>query len=122
MILAAKLVMFFKKPMGWFVGAVIVLALLFWGYRILTADARTEARLAKNQAEAASQSGSDAVNTVAGAADRESAGDALTRENEANIRTAPGAAEPVTPEAREAGITALCKRAAYKDDPRCKKD
>lgn len=112
---------FLRKPLGMILAAVVVLAILAWGWSAITADQRTKARLARNQAEAASQSGSDAVNTVGRAADREAAGDALTRESEADIRNAPGAADPVSAEARAAGLTALCKRAAYKDDPRCAK-
>ena len=114
------LLAFFRRPLGIAIAAILVLALAWWGYRALTADARTEARLARNQAEAASQSGSDAVNVVGAAGDREAASDVLTRSNEAAIRNAKGAADPVSAEARSAGISALCRRAAYKDDPRCK--
>jgi hypothetical protein len=88
-----------------------------WG--AIRANPKAEARLARNQAQAAAQSGSDAVNTVGAAAEREAASDALTRDNEADIRRAPGAADPVSAEARGAGLAALCKRAAYRDDPRC---
>jgi len=108
------------KPIVWAALAVAVLLALWLGYRALTADARTEARLARNQAEAALESGRDAVEAVGEASERETASEALTRSNEAAIRAAPGAADPVSAEARGAGIAALCKRAAYKDDPRCK--
>lgn len=110
---------FFKRPLGWAVLAVIVVLLLWAGYRALTRDAHTEARLGKNQAEAAQQSGSDAVNTVGAAAERKSAGEDLTRSNDAAIRAAPGATDAVSAEARAAGFEALCKRQAYKDHPRC---
>ena len=115
MILATLL----RKPIAWAIGAVLILALLWGGYRWLTADERTEARLSKNQAGAAVESGRDAVETVGAAAEREAAGEVLTRENEAAIRGAPGATDPVSAEARGAGLQALCKRQAYKDDPRC---
>lgn len=113
------LLAFFRKPLGWLVAAIIVLGLAWWGYRALTADARTEARLGRNQATAAQQSGADAVNTVGQAGDREAAGDALTRSNETEIRNAPGADAAVSAEAGEAGLQALCRRRAYADDPRC---
>lgn len=109
------------KPIIWAAIAVAVILALWLGYRALTADSRTEARLARNQAEAVSQSGSDAVNTVGAAGDREAASDALTRDNEAAIRNAPGSDAAVSAEARAAGMGALCRRAAYKDDPRCAK-
>ena len=98
---------------------IAVVGALWWVYSALTANPKAEARLSRNQAQAASESGSDAVNTVGAAGDREAASDALTRANEADIRNAPGAADPVSAEARAAGLSALCKRAAYKDDPRC---
>lgn len=104
--------------------AALALVALLWAlwaaYSALTAGPKAEARLGRNQATAASQSGSDAVNTVGKAGDREAASNDLTRTNEAAIRNAPGANDPVSAEARAAGITALCRRAAYKDDPRCK--
>ena len=110
---------FFRKPLGMVVGAIIVLLLLWGGYRLLTANPKAEARLARNQAEAASQSGADAVNTVANAAEREAAGDALTRENEGNIRNAEGANAEVAAPVNDAGLDALCKRAAYRNSLRC---
>jgi hypothetical protein len=100
-------------------GALAVVAALWWLYSAITANPKAEARLSRNQAQAASQSGSAAVNTIGKAGEREAAAADLTRSNEASIRNAPGAADPVSAEARSAGISALCKRAAYKDDPRC---
>lgn len=99
--------------------AIAALFALWWLYSAWTANPKAEARLSRNQAGAASESGSDAVNTVGAAADREAASDAVSRENERTIREAPGAADPVSAEARAAAIAALCKRAAYRDDPRC---
>jgi hypothetical protein len=100
-------------------GALAVIAALFWLYSAITASPKAEARLGRNQATAAQESGSDAVNTVGAAGDREAASNDLTRSNDRDIRNAPGAAAPVSAEARSAGLSALCKRAAYKDDPRC---
>jgi hypothetical protein len=60
------------------------------------------------------------VETVADAADREAASDALTRESEAAIRNAPGATATVSAEVKAAGLAALCRRTSHKDSPRCK--
>lgn len=109
------------KVAGYIVTALAVIGALWWLYSAITANPKAEARLSRNQAQAASESGSDAVNVVGAAGEREAASDALTRSNEADIRNAPGSADPVSAEARAAGITALCKRAAYRNDPRCAK-
>lgn len=103
-----------------YIAGALAAAFALWAlYSAVTANPKAEARLARNQSQAALESGSDAVNTVGKAGDREAAGDAVTRENDVAIRNAPGAADPVSAEARAAGIAALCRRAAYKDDPRC---
>lgn len=81
--------------------------------------ARTKAKLATGQAGAAIESGGDAAQTIGNQAAAEAATDALTRENEHAIRTAPGANAPVDPAARDAGLRALCRRAAYRGDPKC---
>lgn len=99
--------------------AIAALAALWWLYSAITANPRAEARLARNQAEAASQSGADAANTVAAAGAREADSGELTRTNEQEIRNAPGANTPVSAEASAAGMAALCRRAAYRNDPRC---
>lgn len=100
-------------------GTIAVILALAWLYSVITAKPKAEARLGRNQAEAARQSGHDAVNAVGAAADREAAGDVLSRTNEQEIRNAPGADAAVSAEARAAGVAALCRRAAYRDDPRC---
>jgi len=110
---------FFRKPLGLAVGALIVLGLLFWGYRALTADARTEARLARNQAEAALESGRDAVGTVGAQGAAEDEVDRITEENEDDIRNADGADAPVADGAHAAGIRSLCRRAANRSRPEC---
>lgn len=79
-----------------------------------------QTRVERSQAEAASNSAADAIGTVAASGGRETASENLTRENEANIRAANGASDAVNPAARDAGIAALCKRQAYRDDPKCK--
>ncbi len=99
--------------------ALAILAGLWWLYSYVTAAPKAEAKLGRNQAEAALQGGQDAVNTVGAAADREAASDALTRSNEVEIRNAQGADAVVAAPARDAGLRALCRRAAYHSDPKC---
>jgi hypothetical protein len=82
--------------------------------------AKTEIKLSKGQAGAAVASGSDAVQTTGNQAASETAADQVTRENADAIRHAEGADAPVTAAVRDAGLGALCRRAAYKDNPRCK--
>lgn len=113
------MIAFFRKPLGWAVGALLLILAVWWAYSALTRDAKTEARLGRNQAEAASQSGSDAVNVVGKAGEREAASNDLTRTNETEIRNAEGADAVVAAPVRDAGLSALCRRAAYKTDPRC---
>ncbi|WP_242183198.1 hypothetical protein [Sphingomonas sp. CARO-RG-8B-R24-01] len=80
---------------------------------------KTEARLEAGQASAAVASGADAVNTVGNRAQEEEQTDAISRENDATIRNAEGAATVVPAGVSGAGISALCRRAAYAGDPRC---
>lgn len=79
-----------------------------------------QSRVDSAQSGAASNSAADAIGTVAASGERESASEDLTRRNEANIRAANGATDAVNPAVRDAGIQALCRRAAYAKDPRCK--
>ncbi|MFA7597012.1 MAG: hypothetical protein WCY92_11720 [Novosphingobium sp.] len=82
-------------------------------------SARTEAKLARNQTEAAMASGSDAVATIGAQGTAEDAVDALTRENDHAIRNAQGAAAPVSDAVDAAGRFSLCKRAAYRGSAEC---
>jgi hypothetical protein len=99
-------------------GLAIAVALAI-AYFTVTGRWRAEADLAKRQAESATASGKDAVNTVGEAAARESTGADLDRSNEKEIRNADGASEVVRPGVRDAGLDSLCRRAAYKRDARC---
>ena len=78
------------------------------------------ARLGEESARAASRNGEDAVATVGTAARREQQSDALTRDNEQEIRDAQGADEPIDPAVRDAGLGGLCRRPAYRDSERCR--
>jgi hypothetical protein len=75
----------------------------------------------RSQAEAAANSAADAIGTVAASGEAERASEDLTRINEQQIRAAEGSNAAVNPAARDAGIAALCRRQAYRDDPRCKR-
>ncbi len=108
-----------KNPLYALVAALALLVGLWWAWSALTDDPGAEARLAKNQAEAARESGSDAVETVGAAGKREADSVDLTRTNSEEIRNAQGADAAVDPAARDAGLTALCRRASYKNNPRC---
>jgi hypothetical protein len=107
------------KLAGYILAAVAVIGALWWLYSAITAAPKAEARLGRNQAEAAQESGSDAVNAVGAAAERESSSADLTRTNEQEIRNAEGADAAVAAPARDAGLASLCKRRAYSRDPRC---
>lgn len=79
-----------------------------------------QGRVERSQADAASNSSADAIGAVAASGEASAASEAITRDNERRIREAQGSDAPVNPAARDAGITALCRRQAYANDPRCK--
>lgn len=104
------------------VGILILVALAFYipsciqKQRSQKAQAKADAA----QSEAATNSAADAINTVSEAGKRETASEALSRENDRMIRDAEGAAERVKPGVDYAGRAALCRREAYRNDPKCK--
>lgn len=81
---------------------------------------RAQSRVEASQAEAASNSAADAINAVSEAGKRETESEELTRDNERDIRAADGAGERVKSGVDYAGRSALCRREAYRNDPRCK--
>ena len=103
------------------IGAVVAGLLIWWLIATLMGGKRAEvqAKLNANVAGAAVESGKDAVNTVGQAAGRAEQGDQLTRENSDAIHAAPGSDAKVDPAARDTGLASLCKRAAYRLDPKC---
>jgi flagellar biosynthesis/type III secretory pathway M-ring protein FliF/YscJ len=76
-------------------------------------------RLEQGQNEALANSAADAINTQGAASVREQNSEELTRSNEKEIRNADGANNAVNPAVRDAGLRSLCRRAAYRDSPRC---
>jgi hypothetical protein len=78
-----------------------------------------QSRVERSQAQAASNSAQDAIGTVAASGEASRVSEDLTRSNEQQIRAAPGANDKVNPASRDAGLSALCRRQAYANDPRC---
>jgi len=110
------------RAIGLIVGVIVLL--LAVGLFVRSCDKRrsqaAQTRVERSQAEAASNSAADAVNTVARSGEAERASEDLTRKNERDIRNAKGANTAVDPAARDAGLRALCLRRAYRADPRCR--
>jgi hypothetical protein len=79
-----------------------------------------QSRVERSQAEAASNSAADAIGTVARSGETERASEDLTRSNDKEIRNAQGADERVGAGVNAAGLRSLCRRAAYRDDPKCR--
>ena len=99
--------------------ALILLALFGWHEWRVMRTAKVETRLATGQAGAALASGRDAANTIGKRAEADAGTDTVTRENDHAIRTAPGADAPVDPALRDAALRGLCRRTAYRHDPKC---
>jgi len=113
---------FARRFAPWIAIAMIALLIALVGpaaCRKLSGEA-ARARLGEASAAAASRNGEDAVTTVGAAARREQQSDALTRNNEKEIRNAHGADAPIDPAVRDAGLGGLCRRPAYRDDQRCR--
>lgn len=103
------------------VGAILLIAIA--GFGLYQCDQRrneaAQGKVSGAQAGAAENSAADAINTVSEAGQREAASEGLTRSNERDIRGAEGASERVKPGVDAAGRAALCRREAYRNDPRC---
>lgn len=101
-----------------------VLLILAIGLFVHSCDQRrnkaAQSRVERSQAEAASNSAADAINAVTGVGSNQAASEELGRANERDIRAAEGAGEHVGAGVNVAGRKALCKRQAYRNDPKCK--
>ena len=97
----------------------LLLALFGWHEWQAAHTAKVETRLATGQAAAALASGQDAGNAIGNRMDADAETDTITRENDHAIRNAHGADAPVDPAVRDAGLAGLCRRAAYRRDPKC---
>lgn len=111
-----------SRTIGLIVGAVLLVALI--GFGLSQCQKRrseaAQARVERSQAEAASESAKDAIGTVTQRGAEERASEELTRSNEKEIRNAEGASERVGSGVDLAGRRSLCRRAAYRDDPKCR--
>ena len=113
---------FARRFAPWIMIAMIALLIALAGpaaCRKLAGEA-ARARLGEASAKAASRNGKDAVATVVTAARREQPSGELTQSNEKEIRNAQGADARLDPAVRNAGLGSLCRRAAYRDDERCR--
>jgi hypothetical protein len=79
-----------------------------------------QSRVDRSQGEAQRNSSADAINTVTNVGNNAAASEEMTRQNEKEIRNAPGANDPVNPGARDAGLRSLCRRPAYRGNPKCR--
>lgn len=84
------------------------------------ADEKAQSKVDQAQAGAAENSAADAINAVSEAGKREAASEDLTRQNERDILAAPGAGDRVNAGVNAAGLQALCRREAYRNQERCK--
>lgn len=103
---------------AWLVIVLFVLAVLFGGYSMVkhffTSGIKTEAKLGKNQTNAAISSGHDAVDTVGNRQAADAAGQQIVQEtrNDINKQTDAGG---VT----DAGRNGLCRLASHRGNREC---
>ncbi len=111
------------KRWGWLlIAAILALTAITIGFAYVRgrfAAEETRGEIDASRADAGIASGRDAADTVGAAGTRERAIDQQTRENDDAIRNAPGADVPVDDGVHGTGIDSLCRRAAYRADPRC---
>lgn len=112
-------------PIGLAVATSTVALALLAVWWILTApqreavqDARDAATGAKAGAEATAAG--KATEAVGGLAERQEERAKMDAENKAAILAAEGAEAKVAPPVNDAALAALCRREAYRNDPRCK--
>lgn len=111
-----------KRIIAYIAGGLILIAVISFG--LYQCDKRrsgaAQSRVDAGQAGAASNSAADAIGTVARSGEAEAASESLTRDNERDIRAAPGAGDRVNAGVQGAGLQALCRRDAYRNTERCK--
>jgi Flp pilus assembly protein TadB len=98
----------------------IVVAFLYLQSCSQNRQRAAQSKVDRSQGDAFQNSAGDAVNTIGTANRREGESEALTRQNEKEIRDAEGASQSVNPAVRDAGLRSLCRRAAYRDSERCR--
>jgi cell division septation protein DedD len=110
------------RTIAYVVGGIVIvaLALLLLSQCDKRRNEKAQSKVDAAQSEAATNSAADAINTVSEAGQREAASEDLTRQNERDIRAAPGAGDRVNAGVNAAGLQALCRRDAYRNTQRCK--
>lgn len=110
------------RTIAMIVGAALIAAAFIWGPTAcqMIRSQKAQSKVDTAQAGAASNSAADAIGTVTAAGGRETASEELTRQNARDIHKADGAGERVKPGVDYAGRAALCRREAYRNDPKCK--
>jgi hypothetical protein len=101
---------------------VVLLILMTWLWLGESRRRSVETATARSQAAVATAgSGLAAAASTAVDANHQAAlrSETLSRENQNAILNAPGADAPVDPALRDAWLDGLCRRAAYRDHPRC---
>jgi hypothetical protein len=102
----------------------VLLLIVAVGLFVRSCDSRhnkaAQSRVERSQGEAATNSAVDAINAVTGVGGNTAASEELGRTNERDIRAADGANTKIGAGVNAAGLKALCKRATYRDDPKCK--
>jgi hypothetical protein len=104
--------------LAWLIIVLFVLAVLFAGYQAVkhffTSGLKTEAKLGKNQTNAAITSGHDAVETIGNRQDADAAGQRTVEETKDDIKNQTDAGG-VT----DAGRRGLCGLASHRSNPEC---
>lgn len=110
-----------KEVIGLVVGAIViaVLAFLLLSQCSKERSLGAQTKVEHGQAGAAGNSAADAVNTATAVGQNAAASEELGRKNSEEIHAAPGASDRVNAGVDAAGRAALCRRAAYRDDPKC---
>lgn len=104
-------------------GLVLVLIILGTLYYCSGQRARQQAAQSKvdrGQGAAFQNSAADAIQTQSGVNENQAASEDLTRSNRDDILKAEGAGDAVNAAVRDAGLRSLCRRAASRNDPRCR--
>jgi hypothetical protein len=103
---------------AWLIMIAIVLGVIFAGYEIVkhffTSGVKTEAKLGKNQTNAAINSGHDAVETIGNRQAEDEAGRQSVEETKNDIKNQTDAGG-VT----DAGRRGLCRLASHRSNPEC---
>lgn len=110
------------RTIAYVVGGIVIVVLfvLFLSQCEKRRNEHAQTQVDQAQVEAATNSAADAIHTVSEAGQREAASEDLTRQNERDIRNAPGADQRVDMGVNVAGLKALCRRDAYRNTERCR--